>query len=63
MMIEFDTPAPSCLLPITHPARALIPAEHTDVSRTWSEHSLFDLGDDYDRVQRDDWLSALGGFR
>jgi hypothetical protein len=62
-MIEFATPAPSCPLPITHPARAIVPACKTDVRRTWNEHALYELGDDYDRVLRDDWMSAPGGFR
>jgi hypothetical protein len=60
--IEFTTPAPSCLLPATHRSRAVTPACNTDIRRTISEHTLPDL-DDYDRVLRDDWLSAPGGFR
>lgn len=40
---EFDTPAPSCPLPIWHPARAHVPYHATDVSRTWARHSTHDL--------------------
>lgn len=62
-IIEFSTPAPSCLVPITHPARAHIPACNVDVSETWNRHSVYQLGDDYDRVLAEDWLSAAGGFK
>lgn len=41
---EFDTPAPSCPLPIWHPARAHVP--HADVAATWARHSTHDLDDD-----------------
>ena len=61
--LEFTTPAPSCRLPATHPSAAVISSDKTDVKRTWNEHSLYELGDDYDRVTADDWLSAPGGFR
>ena len=61
--IEFASPCPSCPLPITHPARAVVPACQTDVRRTWNEHAPLPYGDDYDRVMRDDWLSAPGGFK
>ena len=55
-------PAPSCPIPACHPARAVNPLE-TDVRRTWREYSpVTEYGDDYDRVMREDWLSAPGGF-
>ena len=57
-------PAPSCPIPAMHPARAHIPASHTDVSKTWEQHKpIVYTPDDYDMVQRDDWLSAPGGFK
>ncbi len=62
-IIEFTEPAPSCLLPATHPARAHTPACKTDVAETWNRHSVYQLGDDYDRVQAEDYLSAIGGFK
>lgn len=61
--LEFTTPAPSCRLPATHPAAAIVTADKTDIRRTWNEHSVYELGDDYDRVQAEDWLSAPGGLR
>lgn len=64
MLVESD--APHCILRLTD-ARAYVPASHTDISRTWADHAPIhprnDTGDDYDRVMRDDWLSAPGGFR
>lgn len=53
-------PAPSCPIPALHPARA-VNLHETDVRRTWNEHAPVEYGDDYDRVNRDDYLSAPGG--
>lgn len=55
------------------------PADRTDIRKTWvkhgwqpaqigfehtkTRHTPNDTGDDYDRVMREDWLSAPGGFR
>lgn len=50
-VIEFQTPAPSCLVPVTHPARAVTPAIKTNVSKTIKEHDL-SLLDDYDLTDR-----------
>jgi hypothetical protein len=63
MILEFSTPTPSCPLPITHPARAVIPSTETDILRTWLEHSTAGLGDDYDDVERSGWLELSGEFR
>lgn len=62
-VLEFATPAPSCIVPATNPARAHIPALDTDVTRTWREYSVLDLVDDYGLVEHQDWMSAPGGFR
>ena len=53
-------PAPSCPIPALHPARN-IDLHHTDVAETWNRHSVYQLGDDYDRVQAEDWLDR--GFK
>ncbi len=57
-IITVTSPAPACILPATHPARAHIPACKTDVRRTfaphWPDHRLCD---DYEHVERTDWLS------
>jgi hypothetical protein len=56
-------PAPHCPIPFGHPLFAgFVPAKETDIRRTWAR-SAPQYGDDYDRVMRDDWLSAPGGFR
>jgi hypothetical protein len=62
-IITVTTPLPACILPIDHPARANTGWEHVDVSATFAMHAPFHAGDDYDRVQADDWLSAAGGFK
>lgn len=60
--------APYCILRLTD-ARAYTPAAHTDIRKTFADHQPVlrhaeqCAGDDYDRVLRDDWLSAPGGFR
>jgi hypothetical protein len=45
MIIEFATPAPSCLVLITHPARAVL--RERNVATTWAHYSTADLMDDY----------------
>jgi len=40
-VIEFSSPAPSCLIPITHPARAV--EREPDVARTFKHHMVTDL--------------------
>jgi hypothetical protein len=62
-VIEFSTPVPYCLVPGTHPAFGYRDSNNTDVSDTINRHSVYELGDDFDRVQADDWLSAIGGFK
>ena len=56
-------PAKSCPLPYSHPARATMSLEHTDVCATFKLYDVGDIRDDYQRVQEDDWLSAPGGFK
>ena len=59
-IMEFQTPAPYCVLLITHPARAN-DLNNTDVAETFNRHSVYQLGDDFDRVQAEDWLDR--GFK
>ena len=61
-VIEFKTPVPSCLLLTSHPARAN-DLNRTDLAETFNRHSVYELGDDYDRVLAEDYLSAIGGFK
>lgn len=62
-IIVKNKPAPHCDIPFGHPLfRGYVPSERTDIRRTWAKAAPA-YGDDYDRVQRDDWLSAPGGFR
>lgn len=63
--IIVSSPVPACILPVDHPARAIINSIKTDIARTWEchRHPPHDAGDDYDRVQAEDWLSAPGGFK
>lgn len=57
-------PAPHCVIPFGHPCfRGYTPAENTEIRRTWANHAPHPTGDDYDRVQADDWLSAPGGWK
>ncbi len=63
-IIEFSTPAPSCLIPATHPARAYVPAHKTDVRKTiapyWPDYSMCD---DYDLTDRLGYLEQPGRFK
>jgi hypothetical protein len=65
-VIEFSSPAPSCLVPITHPARSHIPACSVDVAETWRQHSLTDgignIRDDYELTERSAHLDLMGEF-
>jgi hypothetical protein len=54
-VIEFSSPAPSCLIPITHPARAV--ETGADVARTFELYRTTDLMDDYSLTDSLDWLS------
>lgn len=57
-------PAPHCPIPFGHPLfTGYVSAEETRIERTFRRHAPNKYGDDYDRVTRDDWLSAPGGFR
>lgn len=40
-----DKPFPHCILPIYHPARALVSAANTDIWRTFSDHAAIDCDD------------------
>jgi hypothetical protein len=57
-------PAPACILPIDHPARAVINSTKTDIRQTFNlhRHAPYPTGDDHDRMQADDCLSAPGGW-
>ena len=61
-IIEFSSPAPSCLVPLTHPARAVVASINTDVGRTIAEHDLSIL-DSYDLTDRLGYLEQDGAFR
>ncbi len=57
-------PHPHCPIPAEHPAyRGYVKAEQTDIRRTFQRHAPATYGDDYDRVMREDYLSAIGGFK
>ncbi len=61
-VIVIKKPEPHCPIPYGHPLFAgFVPAEQTDVRRTWAR-SVAAYGDDYDTVSRQDWLN-VGGFR
>lgn len=60
--IEFQISAPSCLVPLTHPARAVVPACKTDVGKTIAEHD-FSYLDDYDLTDRLGYLESVGGWK
>ena len=59
-IIEFSTPAPSCLVPITHPARAV--CRDADVSRTFEQYRTTDLMDDYELTEQTGHLDMMGEF-
>lgn len=57
-------PAPHCPIPVGHACHiGYVPAEQTRIERTFAKHAPIPYGDDFDRVNNDDWLSAPGGFR
>ena len=59
-IVTIQKPAPHCPIPYGHPLhKGYVPAEETKIWRTWER---FSAGDDYDRVQREDWLE-VGGFK
>lgn len=57
-----NKPAPHCPIPEGHELYSgYIAAERTDIRRTWAKAINYQP-DDYDRVQREDWLE-IGGFK
>lgn len=54
------THAPYCPLPITDKRRGYVTADKTDIRRTFEMHTPV-YGDDYDLVNRQDWLDK--GFK
>lgn len=60
-VIEFDTPVPSCLVPLTHPSNGRR-MDVTDISRTIAEHDLRIL-DDYDACDRLGYLESKGAWK
>ena len=61
-IIEFSSPAPSCLVPLTHPARAVVTSINTDVGRTIAEHDLSIL-DSYELTDRLGYLEQMGEWK
>jgi len=61
-IVIIQKPAPHCPIPADHPLfDGYVPAEDTDIRRTWAKAAPR-YGDDFDLVNRHDWLSAPGGF-
>lgn len=58
--IEVTHPHPACILPISHPARAYVNSDKTDIKRTFAMYAPA-YGDDYDMTTRLDWLDK--GFK
>lgn len=57
--------APYCILRLKD-ARAYVPAEHTDIRKTFSDHVSISpraIGDDYDDVERGAHLETVGAFK
>ena len=64
--ITFSSPAPSCLVPITHPARPAVHSTETDIRDTLDRHSLVfnrPIMDDYELTDALGYLERLGEFK
>jgi len=62
-IVVIKKPAPHCPIPFGHPLfTGFVPSHETDIRRTIAR-SAPRYGDDFDLVNRHDWLSAPGGFR
>ena len=64
--ITFDSPAPSCLVPITHPARPAVHSTETDIRDTLDRHTLVfnrPIQDDYELTDALGYLERLGEFK
>lgn len=60
-VIEFSSPAPSCLVPLDHPAQGR-KLNETNIGKTIAEHDL-SLLDDYDLTDRLGYLERLGAWK
>lgn len=64
--ITFNSPAPSCLVPITHPARPAVNSTETDIRDTLDRHTLHfnrPIMDDYELTDALGYLERLGEFK
>lgn len=50
-VIIVETPHPYCILNLSDPARAYIPADHTDVAKTWEQHTETDYQREIERIE------------
>lgn len=61
--------APFCPLPITDTRRAYVPADRTDISKTFEEHrailvcGIGDIRDDYEHCDQTGYLEQLGAWK
>lgn len=53
-------PHPHCLVPVRRDPNAYVPAEDTDIRKTWARTRS--LESDYERTTRLDWME-IGGFK
>lgn len=56
-------PAPWSPLPTADKRRAYVPADRTDIRRTFAEHSTLDLLDDYELTDRLGYLEQAGRLK
>lgn len=57
-------PAPHCQIPFGHPLhRGYVPAEHTDIRKTFERAGEYSLLDDYDFTTRTDYLAVIGAWK
>lgn len=62
-LVTWLYPAPWSPLPTVNPRRAYVPADRTDIRRTFAEHSTLDLLDDFDLTDRLGYLENYGAFK
>lgn len=62
-ILVINKPHPHCEIPEGHPLYAgYIPAERTDIRRTFAKHAPHLVGDDYDHNERTAHLDLPGEF-
>lgn len=65
-ILDYTPIAPSCVIPLTHPARRYVPSHDTDIRATLERHQplrMCGIRDDYELTDALGYLEQMGAFK